>query len=84
MHIKGVLTESLSAFGSYNLTYPAKYARWENSTLKNTIATDIEFLDNLWATCRPMQEAEPNVLALAESPRGRKENIELVERSAEL
>jgi hypothetical protein len=68
IHIKGVLTESLSAFGSYNLTYPAKHASWETITLKNTTATDIEFFDNLWASCRPMQEAEPNVLALAESP----------------
>eukprot|EP00978_Attheya_sp_CCMP212_P023763 scaffold73483_cov46-Attheya_sp.AAC.2 len=68
MHIKGVLTESLSAFGSYNLTYRAKHASWEMITLKNTTATDIEFFDNLWASCRPMQEAEPNLLALAESP----------------
>jgi hypothetical protein len=62
-HIKGVLTESLSVFGSYNLTYPSKHASWEMITLKNTIATDIEFFDNLWATCRPVQEAKPNVVA---------------------
>jgi hypothetical protein len=68
MHIKGVLAESLSAFGSYNLTYAAKHASWEMITLKNTIATDIEFFDNLWATCLEMQEAEPNVLALVENP----------------
>jgi hypothetical protein len=68
MQIKGVLTESLSAFGSYNLTYPAKHASWEMITLKNTAATDIEFFENLWASCRPLQEANPSLLALAESP----------------
>ena len=67
MHINGVLTESLSAFGSYNLSYRAKHASWEMITLKNTTATDIEFFDNLSATsCRPLQDAYPNLFDLAE------------------
>jgi hypothetical protein len=67
MHINGVLTESLSAFGSYNLSYRAKHASWEMITLKNTTATDIEFFDNRWATsCRPLQDAYPNLFDLAE------------------
>ena len=68
MHIKGVMTESLSAFGSYNLTYPAKHANWEMITLTNTIATDVAFFDTLWANCRPLQQAQPNLLALTASP----------------
>lgn len=68
MHIKGVVTRSLSAFGSYNLTYPAKHASWEMITLKNTTTTDIEFFDRLWETCRPIQQTQPTLLALKESP----------------
>lgn len=77
MHVKGVITESLSAFGSYNLTYTAKHASWEMITVKTTTAKDIDFFDELWATCSPIQHTRPELLSLKESPLGKRSNSEI-------
>lgn len=68
MHIKGVVTESLSAFGSYNLTYPAKHASWEMITLKNTTSADTDFFDSLWNNSLPIEDTHPDLLTLTASP----------------